>query len=114
MKLLEYRNQSTSALPSDFILRVEIFPGIEIFDSGSARGEVDLVRSVFFLNLPKLAVQRGGILDLRADAQAHGLAEFWQLIESEYQYAQVHGQSNQATGQKIRADSTGGVVNSSV
>ena len=79
-------------------------PGLELFDSGTAKSDVDLVRSVFFLNLPKVAAEPKALLDLRAEAQAHGLPEFWEMIEDEYQYAQAQGQPNMARAEKIRTD----------
>ena len=80
-------------------------PGIEMFDSRTASGEIDLAQSVIFLNLPKLPpIEPKRILDLRADAQAHGLKEFWEMIEHEYRLAQAQGQPNAARAEKIRAD----------
>jgi hypothetical protein len=79
-------------------------PGTEFFDSGTAVGDVDLARSVFFLDMPKLSVEPERILDLRADAQAHGLKEFWERIETEHRHAQTQGQPNSARAEKIRAD----------
>ncbi len=80
-------------------------PGIEMFDSGTARSEINLAQSAIFLNLPKLRpIEPKRILDLRADAQAHGLKEFWEMIEHEYRLAQAQGQPNAARAEKIRAD----------
>lgn len=80
-------------------------PGIEMFDSGIAQSEIDLARSVIFLNLPRLSpIEPEQVLDLRADVQAHGLKEFWEMIEHEYGLAQAQGQHNVARAEKIRAD----------
>ena len=60
---------------------------------------------MLFLDLPKLTVIKPKrMLDLRADAQAHGVDQFWEMIEHEYQLAQAQGQPNVARAEKIRAD----------
>ncbi len=80
-------------------------PGLEMFDSGAAQSEINLAQSVIFLNLPKLSpIEPKRILDLRFDAQAHGLKEFWEMIEHEYRLSQAQGQHNVARAEKIRAD----------
>ncbi|HEY3909837.1 MAG TPA: hypothetical protein VGM07_08100 [Stellaceae bacterium] len=80
-------------------------PGTEVFDSGVAHSEINLAQSVIFLNIPKLSpIAPKKMLDLRADVQAHGLKEFWEIIEHEYRLAQAQGQHNVARAEKIRAD----------
>lgn len=80
-------------------------PGIEMLDAGDAHGEVDLARSVIFLDLPKLKrVEPTRLLDLRADAKAHGLDQFWDMIENEYRKARAQGQPNFARAEEIRRE----------
>ncbi len=84
--------------------RVDL-PGTEMFDLGIAQSDVNLAQSVIFLNVPKLSqIEPKKILDLRADVQAHGLREFWEMIEHEYRLAQAQGQHDAARAEKIRAD----------
>ena len=87
------------------LIRGTITPGIEFFDDGEAKARVDLAKSIFYIDLPKLTVASPQqILSFRHEAHRAGIADFWREIEEQSKWATGAGQSPVARGEKIRQD----------
>lgn len=79
-------------------------PGIELFDAGSRKKSVDLVGSLFYLQLPKISADPEKVLDLRSVARKSGVAEFWEMIDEHVHYAETRAELNPARAEKIRKE----------
>jgi hypothetical protein len=79
-------------------------PGVELFNTGVPKSEVDLASSLFFLDLPKIATNVDHILELRAEAQNGDVVQFWQMIEEQARYAAAQNEHEVARAEKIRAE----------
>jgi hypothetical protein len=79
-------------------------PGVELFNTGTPKQEVDLASSLFYLDLPKLSTNVENMLELREEAHKKDIGQFWQMIEEQANYAAAQNQPQLARAEKIRSD----------
>lgn len=78
-------------------------PGIELFE-GRRSPEVELVKDIFRLELPRIAGNAEQVCELRALAQRKDIAQFWQMIDEQAAYMEAGNEAPLARAEKIRGD----------
>jgi len=102
---LDHRGVSTKVILRHHIIRDDL-PGTEFFEGKTQHGEIELARSIFHLELPKISGDDEKIFELRNLAQRKDINEFWERIEEQVEYADASNENYMARSEKIRKDFT--------
>jgi hypothetical protein len=78
--------------------------GLSFFEGAEDAGEVELARSIFRLEIPKISGDDDAICELRGQAQKRDIKQFWQMIEELEARATGSGENYVRRAEKIQMD----------